>query len=67
MVYKFDRVPDHAVMVRPHGNAKRNKPYRRTQESTKHLLEAKMKHSTPKNAVDKVFASKGGVAAAKCR
>ena len=27
VVYKFDGVPNHPVLVRPHGNAKLNKAY----------------------------------------
>ena len=30
IVYKFDGVAEHAVLTRPHGNAKTNKPYRQT-------------------------------------
>ena len=48
-------------MVRPHGNSKTGKPYRRTRESTKSLLRAELKHSSPKEAVNKVFEKKGGV------
>ena len=53
--------PDHAVLIRPHGNSKRNKVYRRTRESTKNLLKTELEKSTPKEAVDNVFESKGGV------
>ena len=65
VVYKFDGVPEHDVLIRPHGNAKSNKPYRRTKESTKTLLKAELEHSNPKEAVDSVFTSRGGVMAAQ--
>ena len=62
VIYKFDGVPDHAVLVRPHGNAKKGKgPYRRTKESTKNLLKAELEHSSPKIATNKVFEDKGGI------
>lgn len=35
VVYKFDGVPEHTVLVPPHRNAKENKPYRRTNEKYK--------------------------------
>jgi len=54
VVYKFDGVPDHPVLVRPHGNAKSNKAYRRTKESTKSLLRDHLQEKNPKDAVDKV-------------
>jgi len=52
-------------MTRPHGNAKTDEPYRRTRESTKALLKSELKINGPKEAVDKVFASRGGLVAAK--
>ena len=61
IIYKFDGVPQHPVLVRPHGNAKSNKPYRRTKESTKSLLRDKLHHGDPKDAIDKVLSKKGGV------
>ena len=27
VAYKFDGVPEHTVLVRPHGNSKKDKPY----------------------------------------
>ena len=36
VVYKFDGVPAHVVLVRPHCNTKANKPYRRTREHKKY-------------------------------
>jgi len=59
-VYKFDGVPDHPVLVRPHGNAKSNKAYRRTKESTKSLLRDHLQEKNPKDTVDKVHTEKGG-------
>lgn len=39
IVYKFDGVKDHSVLVHPHENAKRSdQPYRRTKQSTVNLL-----------------------------
>lgn len=61
IVYKFDGVPEHSVLVRPHGNAKSNKPYQRTKESTKSLLRDKLHHGDPKYAIDEVLSKKGGM------
>ena len=65
VVYKFDGVCEHEVLVRPHGNAKSNKPYRRTRESTKTMLKLELEHCDPKEAVDKVYEKRGGVVSAK--
>ena len=62
VVYKFDGVKDHPVLVRPHGNAKRSdQPYRRTKQSTVNLLKAELEHSKPKDATNKVFTERGGI------
>lgn len=61
VVYKFDGIPEHTILVRPHGNAKENKPYRRTMKSTKRQLEAELKIRKPKDAIDIVFESRGGL------
>ena len=61
IIYKFDGVLDHPVLVRPHGNAKSNKAYRRTKESTKELLKDKLHHKEPRHAIDDVLCDKGGV------
>ena len=61
IVYKFDGVPEHPVLVRPHGNAKSNKHYRRTKESTKSLLRDELYREDPKYAIDEVLSKKGGV------
>ena len=61
VIFKFDGVEGHSVLVRPHGNAKSNHPYRRTKESTKNLLKAELVNSCPKNATDKVYNDKGGI------
>jgi len=61
VVYKVDGVPDHSVLVRPHGNAKSNKAYRRTKESTKSLLKDKLLHKEPRCAIDEVLSEKGGM------
>ena len=65
VVYKFDGVPAHAVVVRPHGNAKSNKPYRRTRESTKNMIKEELEHCDPKEAVNKVFEERGGMISAQ--
>ena len=65
LVYKFDGVPEHEVIIHPHGNAKENKPYRRTKESTKTRIKELEHNCTPKEALDKVFVSRGGVMAAQ--
>ena len=49
----------HEVSVRPHGNAKSNKAYRRTRQSTKNLLKKELDVTNPKEAVDNVFMKKG--------
>jgi len=65
VVYKFDQVVDHPVLIKPHGNSKHNRPYRRTRESTKVLLKEELTHSTPKLALNTVFDKKGGLFGAK--
>ena len=61
LVYKFDSVPEHTVLVHPHGNAKENKPYWRTMKSTKKKLEAELQVKKPKDAIQAVFELKGGL------
>jgi len=61
VIYKFDGVPEHPILVRPHGNAKSNNPYRRTKESSKALLRDYLQEKDPKNAIDKVLLEKGGI------
>jgi hypothetical protein len=61
VVYKFDGVAAHEVSIRPHGNSKSNKAYRRTRQSTKNLLKKELETTNPKEAVDKVFIQKGGL------
>ena len=65
VVYKFDGVPEHEVLTRPHGNSKANKPYRRTEESTKNLLKAELEQKSAKDALDAVFSTRGGLVAAQ--
>ena len=67
VVYKFDRVQDHPVLVRPHGNSKKGRqPYKRTKQSTINLLKTELDHNSPKDATDNVFTEKGGIVMAKC-
>ena len=61
VVYKFDKVPEHAVSVRPHSNSKTDKSYYRTEKSVKLNLASVLKKASPKEAVDSVFISKGGL------
>ena len=65
VAYKFDGVPEHTILVRPHGNCKENKPYRRTMESTKNQLTTNLESQPPKAAINTVFHSKGGIVEAK--
>lgn len=64
-MYKFDQAGEHPVLIRPHGNAKNSRPYRRTRESTKLLLKEELIHNSPKVAVNTVFDNKGGLLEAK--
>ena len=61
VIYKFEGVPEHVVLVKPHGNAKRSGQYTRTKESTKQKLKDQLKTAAPKLAVDQVYESKGGI------
>ena len=61
VTYKFDGVPEHKVLVKPHGNAKSNRPYCRTMASTKSQLQEELKSLKPKQAVHKVSHAKGGL------
>ncbi len=67
VTYRFDDVPQHKVLVCPHGNAIRNKrPFRRTREITKKLLQSELeKNCDAKEAVKKVFDKRGGVLSAQ--
>ena len=65
VIYKFDGVPEHPVLVRAHGNSKSNKPYRRTKESTKTLMRDQLQEKNPKDAVDQVHMKKGGILEAR--
>ena len=55
VVYKFEGVPAHDVLVHPHGNTKSNKPYRHTREITKNMIKEELEHCDPKEAVNKVI------------
>lgn len=61
VAYKFDGVPEHTVLVRPHGNGKEDKPYYRTMKSTVQQITTNLAMQTPKRAIDKVFSDKGGL------
>ena len=53
------------MLIRPHGNAKNDRPYRRARESTKLLLKEELSHNSPKVAVNTVFDKRGGLLEAK--
>ena len=61
MIYKFEGVPEHTGQVRPHGNTKSNKPYYRSEKSVRRDLSSALKEDSPKEAIDKVFVSRGGL------
>ena len=61
IAYKFDGVPEHTILVRPHGYCKEDKPYYRTMKSTVKQLTTTLATQTPKRAIDKVFDDKGGL------
>ena len=61
VAYKFDGVPEHSVLVRPHGNSIEDKPYYRTLKSTVQQIRTNLAMQTPKHAIDKVFNDKGGL------
>ena len=65
VVYKFDGVPEHTVLVHPHGNVRGDKPYQRTIKSTKQHLENELQVRRPKDAVYTIFESKGGLVGAR--
>ena len=54
-------MPEHTVLVRPHGNSKEDKPYYRTMKSTVQQITTNLAMQTPKCAIDKVFNDKGGL------
>ena len=59
VVYKFEGVPEHRVMIRPHGNAKTCNPYCRVMKSTKEKLREELE------AIHKVTAARGGLVKSK--
>lgn len=65
MVYKFEGVPEHRVMIRPHGNAKTRNPYYRVMKSTKEKLREELGNISPKEAIHKVTAARGGLVKSK--
>ena len=64
----FDATPTpchcHPVLIHPHGNSKRKKSFCGTREITKQQLKTDLEDNNHKNAVDKVFKSKGNKARA---
>ena len=61
VAYKFSGVPEHTVLVRPHGNSKEDKLFYRTMKSTMQQVATNLSTHTPKHAVSKVFNDKGGL------
>ena len=61
VAYKFDGVPEHTVLVRPHGNSKEDKPYYRTMKSTIKQVATSLATLAPKHAIGEVFSDKGGL------
>ena len=54
IIFKLDGVPEHPVLVCPHGNANSNKPYQKTKESTKSLRN-ELHCGDPKGIIDEVL------------
>lgn len=63
IVYKFDGVPEHQVLVRAHGNSSKQRPYYRTAPSVRKNLSTALSEAgkSPKEAVDNVLQKKGGL------
>ena len=51
--------------IKPHGNSKTQEPYFRTSVSTIKSLKTSIKNTSPKDALEKVSAERGGEMAAK--
>jgi len=58
---KFEGVPEHVVLVKPHGNARGGRQYTQTKESAKLKLKDQLKTAASKLTVDKVYEAKGGI------
>ena len=61
--YSFDR-NEHSIDLKPHGNSKENKPFRRTKPSTLRKCEASVRMKAPKKALREVEELQGGVVGA---
>ena len=61
IMYKFDGVDEHTVLVRPHKLSKKSKPYFRTTPSVKMQLGHALSSQSPKDAIDSVTQDKGGL------
>ena len=61
VAYKFVGVPEHTVLVRPHGNSKEDKPFYRTMKSIVQQVASYLTTHTPKSAISEVFNKKGGL------
>ena len=65
VAYKYDGIPQDTILVNPHGNSKKMKPYHRVMESTKKKLSNVLTTEKLKKAVDIVYEEKGGLLRAK--
>ena len=61
MAYKFAGVPEHTVLVQPHGNSKEDKPFYWTMKNTVQQVANNLATHTPKRAISEVFNDKGGL------
>lgn len=62
VIYKFDGVLEHEVLVRSHGNSKDDKcKYRRAMESTKKELRKNIAEGKSKEVVDELYIKRGGI------
>ncbi len=52
---------EHAILVRPHGNSRRNQPYVRTLPSTLDKINTVASEKTPRPTIHEVTSQVGGV------
>ena len=61
IIYKFDGVEEHPVLVQPHRNSKKQKPHVRMATSVKQQLSTALATQSPKDATDTVTSNNGGL------
>ena len=61
IIYKFDGIAEHKVLVRPHGQSFKQKPFYRTASSVKTQLVKALEGKSPKDTLDKVTQDKGSL------